>query len=159
MGNTSATNRFTAIKTRLWIEIVDETSIAKWISLHNTWSRGPPINQDWILMCNRSKSRGNRKIGYSRSDMAMFTMKKLVGFLRVFVLCTINPMRVFATNETTNCRQWAKVSPILCAVRLKQLKIDYVIFIAPVTFVDILRTEGQFLLKLTTLRRLPINFV
>ena len=50
-------------------------------------------------------------------------------------------------------------SLILCDVKLKQLKMDNVIFIAPVTFADILRTEYQFLLKLTTLWRLPINFV
>ena len=50
-------------------------------------------------------SRGKRKIGTSKSDMAMLTVKKLKGFLRVFVLKTIIAMKVFPTNETRKSKQ------------------------------------------------------
>jgi len=46
----------------------------------------------------------------------MFTMKKLMGFLMVFVLETIIPMTVFPASEKTKIRQLAKVCPIFSAV-------------------------------------------
>ena len=44
--------------------------------------------------------------------MAMFTMKKLMGFLMVFVLKTIIPMKVFPARETTNNRHKAKIAAV-----------------------------------------------
>ena len=66
---------------------------------------------------------GNRIIEKSRSDMAMFTMKKLIGLLMFFVLSTIIPITMLPPTETTNDRQRAKVSPIFFAEGSKQLDV------------------------------------
>ena len=102
-GNTTAPNRSTAIRTRLWTDTKTETYCTKGSSLHKAWPRGPLISQESTY--NSVSFSGSRKIGYSRSDIAMFTIKKLIGFLMVFVLQTIIPMKMFPASETINVRQ------------------------------------------------------
>ena len=52
-----------------------------------------------------TRIRGKWKIGYNRSESAMFTIKMLIGVLRVFFLKTIIPMKAFAASDTTNSTQ------------------------------------------------------
>ncbi len=49
-GNTTAPNRSTAIRTRLWIDTPMQTSVENETSLHKAWPRGPLISQEsaWI---------------------------------------------------------------------------------------------------------------
>ena len=82
-GNTTATNRSTAIRTRLWMDTALETSVTKYVSLHNAWSRGP-LSGQWLAVFDLKKRRGKRMIEYNRSEIAMFTIKILTGVLRVF---------------------------------------------------------------------------
>ena len=48
-----------------------------------------------------TRFRGNRNIGNSRFDMAIFAIIKFIGFLKVGVLKTIIAMREFPINETS----------------------------------------------------------
>ena len=66
------------------IDTATETTVAKETILHKVWPRIPRINQEPAL--NPVSSHGKAKNENSRSDMAMFTMKKLIVFLMVFVL-------------------------------------------------------------------------
>ena len=52
--------------------------------------------------------------------MAMLTIRKLMGFLMVFVLKTIIPMTVFPASATRKIRQKAKVVPIFPAVGFQE---------------------------------------
>jgi len=83
-GNTTAPNRSTAIRTRLWIDTARETTVAKEITLHKVWPKIQLISQEPAL--SSVSAHGKAKTENSRSDMAMFTMKKLIVFLMVFVL-------------------------------------------------------------------------
>ena len=47
--------------------------------------------------------------------MAMLTIKKFIGFFRVFVLKTIISMKVFPAKETENGRQQARVLSLFAA--------------------------------------------
>lgn len=48
---------------------------------------------------------GDWKIGNSRSDIAMFTIKKLIGLCMDLVLKTTVPMVIFPIRDTTKIRQ------------------------------------------------------
>ena len=54
--------------------------------------------------------------------MAMLTIKKLIGFLKLSVLYTIIAIKEFPSIETTNIRQKAKVIPILAAAELNGME-------------------------------------
>ena len=82
--NTTAPNRSTAIRRRLWTDTPNDASDKKGASLHKAWPRGPLISKE--SACKYVISYGNRNIGKSRSDLAMLTIKKLIGFLKVCVL-------------------------------------------------------------------------
>ena len=47
-GNTTAPNRPTAMRSRLWIDTALETYVKKWASLHKAWPRGPSISQESV---------------------------------------------------------------------------------------------------------------
>ena len=73
-------------------------------------------------MCKSDRLKGIQNIGYSRSDKAMFAMKKFIGFFKFGVLQTRITIREFATSETMMIRQKATVPPIFRAVKLRQLQ-------------------------------------
>ena len=56
-----------------------------------------------------TRFRGNRNIGNSRFDMAIFPIIKFISFLKVGVLKTIIAMREFPINETTSIKLKATV--------------------------------------------------
>ncbi|RMX50604.1 hypothetical protein pdam_00009642 [Pocillopora damicornis] len=60
-----------------------EVSGKKNTSLHKACPRGPLVNQPKLIFVTKY---GKWKIGNIRSDMAMFAMKKLLGFCMDFVL-------------------------------------------------------------------------
>ena len=110
----------------------------KGLSLHKACPRWPSINQDPVLMF--ITMYGDWKIGNSRSDIAMFTIKKLIGLCMDLVLKTTVPMVIFPIRDTTKIRQWKMDIPIILASWLKQLDVC-VPFIVAVRFADILEAE------------------
>ena len=59
--------------------------------------------------CISTRFRGNRNIGNSRFDMAMFAIIKFISFLKVGVWKTIIATREFPINETTSIKLKATV--------------------------------------------------
>ena len=84
-GNTTVPNRSTAINNKLRTDTRVETSVAKELSLHIAWPRGPLTSQ-WPAVFIFTEILGKWKIGNNRSEIAMFTTKMLIGVLGVFVL-------------------------------------------------------------------------
>jgi len=83
-GNTTAPNRSTEIRSRLWTDTRTEVTAKKGSSLHKARRRELLIGQE---STNEAvSSNGTTNIGYSRSDMAILTINKLIGFLNVLVL-------------------------------------------------------------------------
>ena len=66
----------------------------------------------------------------------MFRMKKLMGFLRVFVLYTTSAMKMFPISEATKSAHRTVVVPALAAVESKQL-VSRVPFVVAFTSVNI----------------------
>ena len=65
---------------------------------------------------------GNRNIGNSRFDMAIFAIIKFIGFLKVGVLKTIIAMREFPINETTSIKLKATVCTSLSTTGFTRLE-------------------------------------
>lgn len=70
--------------------------------------------------------------------MAMFTIKKLMGFLMARDLNTIMAMELFPANEKTKIPQKTSVSETFFAIGLKQSTCRCVPFIDVFKFLDIL---------------------
>ena len=78
--------------------------------------------------------------------MAMLTIKKLIGFLMVFILYTINPTLPFPTAETTKIKQYDEITPIRAVVSvngLEQVEVLFALFMP----LDDLRYAGCFRYK------------
>ena len=80
----TAPNRSTAIRTRLSSDTIKETSVKNGPSLHKASPKPPVMSQEF--RCKAEIRRGIKNKGYKMSDMAIFTIRKLMGFLRVRVL-------------------------------------------------------------------------
>ncbi|KAL9971228.1 hypothetical protein ACROYT_G023728 [Oculina patagonica] len=70
-GKTTAPNRSTTIRTRLSAETTEDKYCKGLTTLHKAW----PFKNQELTFSSVIIKVGNTKIGYSRSDMAMFTMK------------------------------------------------------------------------------------
>ena len=75
--------------------------------------------------------------------MAIFTKKKLIGFLMDLVLWTIVAMKKLPDTEKTSNRPQKKVLPILFTTGFKQFSVTCVPFTVALTFADILGTVGS----------------
>ena len=75
--------------------------------------------------------------------MAIFTKKKLIGFLMDLVLWTIVAMKKLPDTEKTSNRPQKKVLPILFTTGFKQFSVTGVPFTVALTFADILGTVGS----------------
>ena len=78
--------------------------VFKCTDLRQVWPRASPIDQDSLNIT--VKMCGNRKMGSVDQTWPLdFYDKKLVGFLVLFVLCTVMVMNVFPTTVVqTNAR-------------------------------------------------------
>ena len=75
--------------------------------------------------------------------MAIFTKKKLIGFLMDLVLWTVVAMKKLPDTEKTSNRPQKKVLPILFTTGFKQFSVTGVPFTVALTFADILGTVGS----------------
>ena len=65
-GTTTATNRSTVIKTRLWMDTINEETSAKKICiLHKAWPSVPPISHE--PACPSARRTGNKNIALDRA--------------------------------------------------------------------------------------------
>ena len=73
-GTTTAPNRSTAIRTKLWTDTKEDASTRKACSLHKIWPRRLLISHE--SACKSDSRLEIENIGNNRSDRAMFAIKK-----------------------------------------------------------------------------------
>ena len=105
-GTTTAPNRSTDIRTKLWTDTKEDASARKAGSLHKIWPRRPPISHE--STCKSNSRLEIENIGNNKSDRAMLRSKNLSAFLSL-VFCkqwlrreSFQPTK----QRRSNWRQW-----------------------------------------------------
>ena len=101
-GNTTAPNRSTATKTRLWMDTNTDTNVKNKFNLHITLAKSSPNSQESFY--NSITFHGIRINGINKSEIAMLTVRKLIISLKVCVLKTTVITQELRKIETTMIR-------------------------------------------------------